>query len=256
MSMIINLKINYFDKIRALIHGFKFYSLHLLKLNKDPEILFLRKNLFKNSLAIDIGANGADWTLSLSEIVGKEGMVIGFEPHPYFYLATKYAILFSFKKNIKIFELALGSENKAGNLLTKSNKKNLNYRSKISERKINDNISKTSNIEIKKLDSYIDYFKEKISILKIDVEGYEFEVIKGALATINRFHPIIIYEVNNDLIGKKNFYEINNLLKNYEYNLFFIDNKKKLVKCIEFDDCINNKSRNLIAISSFNKYSF
>ena len=256
MSMIINLKINFFDKIKALIHGFKLYSLHLLKLNKDPEICFFKKKLFKNSLAIDIGANGADWTLSLSEIVGKKGMVIGFEPHPYFYLATKYAILFSLKKNIKIFELALGSENKPGYLLTKSNKKKLNYRSKISQHKINDKISKTSNIEIKKLDSYIDFLKGKLSILKIDVEGYEFEVIKGALKTISIFHPIIIYEVNNDLRGKKNFYEINNLLKNYGYNLFFVDKKNKLVKCNEYDDCINNKSRNLIAISSFNKYSF
>ena len=46
----------------------------------------------------------------------------------------------------------------------------------------------------KLLDS-IDLNTENIDILKIDVEGYSYQVLDGAKETINKFKPIIQLEI-------------------------------------------------------------
>lgn len=255
MSMIKNYQNNNLYRVKAIIHGLKLYLLHLLKIKKEPEIKILKSINLKNTVAIDIGANGADWTLSLSDMVGSKGLVLGFEPHPYFYIATKFAILYSLKKNIQLFKLGIGSENKLANLLIISNSNQLNYRSRISENKINNNLNKTETIKIKKLDYFKNFSNKKLSIIKIDVEGYESEVIKGALITINRFHPIIIFEINSNSKGRENFEKIKDLLANYEYKFLFISRKNKLVECKNFNQIIDTKSKNIIAWTSLSQYS-
>lgn len=47
-----------------------------------------------------------------------------------------------------------------------------------------------------KLDNFID----KIDFLKIDTEGYELEVLKGAENLINKYHPAIFIEVNEPAV--------------------------------------------------------
>ena len=39
--------------------------------------------------------------------------------------------------------------------------------------------------------------------IKIDVEGYEREVLEGSVETINKFKPIIMMEINNTLLHKR-----------------------------------------------------
>lgn len=52
------------------------------------------------------------------------------------------------------------------------------------------------NIKITTVDSYVSSKNiESIDLIKIDVEGFEFNVLKGALESISRFRPIIFMEV-------------------------------------------------------------
>ena len=52
---------------------------------------------------------------------------------------------------------------------------------------------KSFNVETKKLDDF--NFLNKISFIKIDVEGHETEVIKGSLNIINKHKPILLVEI-------------------------------------------------------------
>ena len=45
----------------------------------------------------------------------------------------------------------------------------------------------------------IDSYKLKPRLIKIDVEGFEFRVLKGALKTIKKYHPIIYVETHDDV---------------------------------------------------------
>ena len=55
----------------------------------------------------------------------------------------------------------------------------------------------------KKLDEILNV--NKIDILKIDVEGFEYEVLVGSINTINKFKPRIIIETHNEKLFDKCF---------------------------------------------------
>ncbi len=55
-------------------------------------------------------------------------------------------------------------------------------------------------------------FNEHIDFVKIDVEGYEFEVLKGAVKTIKRDNPDIFVEIFDE-----NYERVNSLLLQMDY---------------------------------------
>ena len=56
------------------------------------------------------------------------------------------------------------------------------------------NDKSTVKVEIKKLDDILD--KKCPSIIKIDVEGYEFQVLNGAKDTLDNQEHAVIIELN------------------------------------------------------------
>jgi hypothetical protein len=80
----------------------------------------------------------------------------------------------------------------------------------------------TENIIIIKLDSEIPK-DEKINIIKIDVQGYELEVLKGAEIILNRT-SFILLEMNNHegYQGSPKYYEIDSFLRNHGFQIFDI----------------------------------
>ena len=76
------------------------------------------------------------------------------------------------------------------------------------EKKIN---LKENLIRTKKLDN----FKLKPSLIKIDIEGHEYECILGSLNTIKKYKPVIMVEYDKKICDK-----IFNILKKYKYEKF------------------------------------
>jgi len=72
--------------------------------------------------------------------------------------------------------------------------------------------------------------------IKIDVEGAELEVLKGALNVINNYNPVVLVEIQNH----KSYLEIKELLSSYGY--INIDPKKKSTesKTSDFEQDTNN----------------
>lgn len=68
-------------------------------------------------------------------------------------------------------------------------------------------------IEIKKLDSL--EFSYKVDFIKIDVEGMEFEVLKGAEQLIKKDKPILWVEILDE-----NLKCVDKLLRRYDYRFF------------------------------------
>ena len=70
---------------------------------------------------------------------------------------------------------------------------------------------------------------EACDFIKIDVEGFEYFVIKGAIQTIQKYKPVIFYEENY----KINSQSTTELLKSIGYNSFEMINEENfLAKCI------------------------
>jgi FkbM family methyltransferase len=63
-------------------------------------------------------------------------------------------------------------------------------------RRSKDFASETERVEVKRLDEFMDSFPSPVGLIKIDVEGYEGHVIRGAMSLITRDHPRLVVEVH------------------------------------------------------------
>jgi FkbM family methyltransferase len=182
-------------------------DLHLINLENNlsnrknfnlTDIDFLISELDKNSIFIDIGANIGYYSL-IAANQNKECMVYSFEPSIREYKRFLNGIIFNNIKNIVPFNLALSDRNTiqkfyTSNFHTGLNSLNLNVQESTSESFVPtltfDNIF--INLNIKKID-----------LIKIDVEGAEFLVLKGMRKFLDerRISKIII-EITPDFLLK------------------------------------------------------
>lgn len=116
-------------------------------------------------------------------------------------------------KNIKIYNLAISDKKKSQTLyinkhdltssLTKIDKKNsyLNLKAKLFGGSINDLIHKKYMIKSTKLSDIIKKNRvKKIDLLKIDTEGHELQVLKGAGSFLKKNVKFMLVEIHNSNI--------------------------------------------------------
>ena len=190
---------------------------------------FKKLKIKKKITIIDIGANdGLSSSFFMS--IFRNSKIYIFEP-------LKKELNFKHFKNnnkMKIFNVALGSklENNKLNIpfvfiffkkfylsaySTISKKKNYiyNLNSSLKTFLFYKSIkNKIVDVQIKKLDDY----KLKPNIIKLDVEGFENDVIKGSLVTIKKNLPILYIE--------RPTYYTKNILKKIGYKFYYFDHKK------------------------------
>jgi len=158
--------------------------------------LIIKRVLSPDSICIDVGAHkGAILKLFLKS--APKGRHIAFGPIPFLYeaLKTKFADVCS------VFPFALGDETKE---TTFQFIRNAPAYSGILKR--NYPVTNPDIREILVLMTTIDYFlmtTEKIRLIKIDVEGGEFAVLKGAQNRLKSDKPYVIFECG---LGASEFY--------------------------------------------------
>jgi len=128
------------------------------------------------------------------------GKHFAFEPIPYLFRELEN----NYKTNANLFPFALS--NKEGESSFQLVKNAPAY-SGIKKRRydISNPEIEEIKVELKKLDDIVPQ-EDKISLIKIDVEGGEFDVLKGAIKILKRDKPIIIFECGK---GASDFYGTN-----------------------------------------------
>ena len=174
----------------------------------EPEtIKFMRKNCLNGDI-IHAGTYFGDFLPGISKSVTKKSKIWAFEPNVENYICAKITILINNLNNVNLFNAGVGKLNSNSRMLIKSNSGiSLGGSSRIIEGKTD---GVTINVKIVKIDDIIPS-ESHISILQLDVEGYEKEALEGAIKTLNRCKPILILEDNNKIIDSMWFKD--NILK-------------------------------------------
>lgn len=199
-----------------------------------------KSNFFKNkkkTLILDIGANDG-MSYSIIRKFSRFTKIVSFEPNSFNYKNLKK--IEKKDKNFKCKKLALSNKNEKKYFYTPYFKKYaLTQISGISKTGIKERLKKSLYIKnlfkkltIKKetLKTFkLDNFNYNPLFIKIDIEGHEFECIKGSLKTIKRSNPILMVEYDKKICNK-----IFMLLKKYDYQRFIFNKNTK--KIDNFDD--------------------
>ena len=80
-----------------------------------------------------------------------------------------------------------------------------------------------------------------IAFVKIDVEGYEQEVLKGSVETIQKDHPIILIELE-ERYRKGTLQNSYDFLRCYRYKGYYYDKKEKLMKAYSVPMVLENQT--------------
>jgi FkbM family methyltransferase len=139
---------------------------------------------------LDIGANIGYNSLMFSDY----GPVYAFEP--IFYKVVKMNIENNeLKHKLEVIPIALSDQNRTANMCIPSKLEEVGLRNyggtSIHRIEHLDTNTKTS-VTCRKLD---DIYVGNTSFMKIDVEGHELQVLKGAENTIKKFMPTILIEI-------------------------------------------------------------
>jgi FkbM family methyltransferase len=227
-------------------HGIKyFFFKSSLSMNMFIDRFFIQNdiNLIDNNLNlgntfIDIGANIGTWSLYASNIVGVSGTILCFEPHPKNYNFLSQNIKLNNFNNIQTFNFGLSDSDTLLNFTNTFDTMN-----HVSDSKSNNTII----VPVKKLDDFTKNFNI-IDLIKIDVEGYELFVLKGAIATLRKTKKII-FESDSRLQNNYNYKttDIINFLKNENFVIYKIVDSKILSEIP--DNYFSVEGEDLVAIN-------
>ena len=182
----------------------------------DPEILDLAKQYVEeNTIVLDVGSNFGQLTYEFSKLK-KNVLVYSFEAQEFIFKLLKKNININ-KCNAKCFYNLVGNETKTLKIKTTSLGKNDTWGSNnIITTDDDKNFNYIKAIKIDDLN-----IKEKISFMKIDVQGMDLEVLKGAKQTILKNKMPIIFEyeeVYKNVYGYK-FKDFENFIDEINYKI-------------------------------------
>lgn len=180
----------------------------------------------QNFIILDIGG-GIGASLNLYNKLFPKNKIIVFEPilDNYKSIKSKFANF----SNIEVCNIAVGNEN---------SKKQINVANRITssslfplaaepdsnfynEKSLGQN--RIESIEIVRLDDFLVKYPNEIGIMKIDVQGYEMNVLQGAELILKRTN-IVLLEVNNHDVyaGAPKYFDIDIYLREHDFTLYDI----------------------------------
>ena len=225
---------------------------------KNEKNLFKIKNYIdpkKKNTIVDIGANIGSVSLPLAKLFNSS-TIISVEPTYYAFSKLKKNLSLNpnFKKRIRIYNSFISNKKRKINFIHSS----WNFSSDSKKHKIHLGILKQASNKTQSLSELIKKQKRKIDLIKIDVDGYEIDVLKSGKEIINKYKPVIYFEFAPYLykeFGYSSKILINFVKKDMNY-LFFDENFNEVKNINKIAKNLNDRSKNFFLIHKKNISNF
>lgn len=165
--------------------------------NYEAELALLECALSPGKTFVDVGANLGIYALVASRIVGPSGRVIAFEPSQQSFLLLKENVALNSFANVQIYPAAVSD---------RTGKAFLYHGADPSQSSLGKDPclkSKGEEVVTQSLDNALSQASvECVDLIKMDVEGAEELVVRGANKVISSYKPTIIFEVNQEATAR------------------------------------------------------
>jgi len=189
----------------------------------QAQVDFFKRFIRPGALAIDIGAHEGDTTVPMALAAGPGGMVLGIEPNPYVFKVLAVNATFNRDKtNIVPLHFAAATDDAEyvygsgdpcflnGGLVGFSSNRPSNNRWTFKVRGCNLG---------RFLDERYAGWLSRLAFIKIDVEGYDKEILKNLSGIIERYRPVVVAECFGELNAAERADLFDGLAK-HDYRIF------------------------------------
>lgn len=207
------------------------------------ETELVKKMVTEGDVVVDVGAHIGYYTLIFAKCVGNGGIVFAFEPEPNNFSLLSKNIEINGYKNVNLEQLAISDFDGTCVLYTFNTSSGANRIYKPLEK----NYKNSKPIQIKAI-SLDDYFtnrpENKIDLIKIDVEGAEFNVLKGMqnimkkninLKILLEFNP---YFLENAGANPKHLIDF---LQDRSFKINYLDEENNRMMEVDADFLLSNE---------------
>ena len=189
----------------------------------EPEITDLIKQyLPKGGTFLDIGANIGYHSLFAASLLGETGTVLAYEPLLRLSAQMSKSVQENSFTHVTIHNVALSNVEGFGELSLVD--ENIGA-SSLQSVKQDRSVCEVVKVPLRKLDSYL-HTLIRVDLIKIDIEGSEFEALRGGEELLKRYKPVIILEFSPNVYEKESSgksLDLFNYIKNLGYSLSVID---------------------------------
>jgi FkbM family methyltransferase len=172
-------------------------SLAIFALGKDYESLiqYLPNLVAAGDTCIDCGANQGIYSMYLASLAGNEGRVIAVEPQEYAAKRIRLSSIYNGFERVEVLSSAISSSQGFADF-------------RISDELVSAGLHRTTGrilrVKTTSIDSLAEeYGLQRISFIKLDVEGAELDALVGSRSVIARDKPTIMFELLDDPFGER-----------------------------------------------------
>jgi FkbM family methyltransferase len=197
----------------------------------EREVKLLPTLVKPGTIALDVGANIGDYSYAIAKLIGT-GHIYAFEPLPTSADFLRRAVR-ALHLPVTVLNIALSDSDGHADLLVPQGDGTLRQGFASLER-TTVQAGQTFRVPKQRLDAISEQFPGPISFIKIDVEGHEPAVLRGAAETIKRHRPNLLIEIEARHSPVPLSQTIQQVL-DLGYQCQFLDENRKLAPIEQFD---------------------
>jgi FkbM family methyltransferase len=175
------------------------WSIHFFG-SYEPEVRAeIRRRLRPGDTAVDVGANAGWHTLLMACRVGAGGRVIAVEPNPSSRERLDHGIAINRLTNVRVDPRALADREGTRTFDAPPAGHVWDGTGRLTETPVGSGFriegSERTSVAVTTLDALAaEHSLDRVALIKIDVEGWESAVLRGASTVLRRSHPALIFE--------------------------------------------------------------
>jgi FkbM family methyltransferase len=188
------------------------------------EFALLDRILKPGMVFVDAGANEGLYTLFAAAAAGNSGKVLAFEPSPRDYGRLRTNCELNDFPAVRLFRMALSDSNGMADFgIATAEHAGQNL---LGESRPEIEIVHQERVQTMRLDDVPEIAAlERLDILKIDVEGEEYRLLRGAEQSIRKHRPVILFECSTSHLKARGSSpeQVWELLGKWEYDVYGFD---------------------------------
>ena len=188
----------------------------------------LRKQIRRGDTCVDVGGHLGYYSFIMARLVGPQGRVITFEPVVENLVGLRESIEINKFSNIRLVDTALGERPGVLKLIRSELEK---FTATPSTRGYAvEGAQKEVDVKVDTLDSFLARENITPDVIKIDVEGAELDVLRGATETLRKMRPKVLVEIHG--WGDPTSEKVKELLANADYTISIVGQRGREAFCL------------------------